>query len=307
LDCREIPILLASGGGAQTIQHTIDALSSGSLYAMFALGISLIFGIVRLVNFAQGSIIMGSAYALLAVAGWPVILKLVVAIAVAVVLSILVDRLAFRPFRTASPTTLLVTSFTLGSLFQAVAEMIDNNHPRYTDVWGWLDHSFVIGNVVIARASVITLGMTVLLMAILAVFLRRSRTGTQMRAAAENFQMARALGVRSNRVIAIAFVISGVLAGVGSFLFIAQAGTVQPTIGVTPLLLGFVGTVVGGLGSIAGAVAGGFLLGVLTEVLQSTLPSGLVPFTQAFLYAAVFLILVSRPQGLFGSTAGERI
>jgi branched-chain amino acid transport system permease protein len=293
--------------GVPSVQHVLDALSSGSLYAMFALGLSLIFGVVGLVNFAQGSIIMGAAYAILATNALPVLLVLVVAVVVAVCLSLVVDLLAFRPFRHASPTTLLVTSFIVGSLFQAIAEMVDNNTPRFVDVSVWLDGSFRAGGVVMTRISVVTLGSTLILMACLTLFLRYSRRGTEMRAAADNFQMARALGVRSNRVIALAFGISGVLAGISSFLFIAQTGTVEPTVGVSPLLFGFVGTVIGGLGSISGAVAGGFLLGVVAEVLQSALPNSLVSYTTAILFAAVFLLLVLRPRGLFGSAAGERI
>jgi branched-chain amino acid transport system permease protein len=299
--------LISAAAGTGAVQHILDALSSGSLYAMFALGIALIFGIVRLVNFAQGSVIMASAYSLVVAASWPVPLKFLLAVVVAVVLSLVVDRLAFRPFRHASPTTLLVTSFTVGLLFQGVAELADNDQPRYADVSVWLDGSFRFSGVVISRVTVITLVVTLLLMGGLGVFLRRSPLGTQMRAAAENFRMAQALGIRSNRVIGAAFAISGVLAGVGAFFLIAQGGSVGPTIGLTPLLFGFVGTVIGGLGSIPGAVAGGFVLGALTEVLQSLLPSGLVPYTNAFVFAVVFAILVLRPQGLFGSTIGQRV
>ena len=298
-------LLIGAAGGLA--QHVLDALSTGSLYAMFALGIALIFGIVRLVNFAQGSVIMGAAYALVIADSWPILLKFAFTVVVAVGLSLVVDRLAFRPFRTASPATLLVTSFTVGSLFQAVAELADNDQPQYAAVSPWLDGSFRIGDVVIARVSVITLVVTVLLMGALVVFLRRSSLGTQMRAAAENFQMAQALGVRSNRVIGAAFAISGALAGVGAFFYIAVSGTVRPTIGFTPLLFGFVGTVIGGLGSIPGAVAGGFFLGALTEVLQTVLPQDLVPYTNAIVFSVVFAVLVLRPQGLFGSTAGERV
>lgn len=292
---------------AEVIQHVFDALSTGSLYAILALGIALIFGIVRLVNFAQGAIIMGSAYGMLIVADWNVAAKLAVAILVAVALSMIVNRVAFQPIRDSSASTLMVTSFTLGTLFVAIAEMADNNKPRSTSVSTWLDESFSIGSVVITHVSLVTLLVTVGLVVALAVFLKRSRLGTEMRAAAENFQMAQALGIRSNRVIAIAFVISGILAGVSAFFLIARSGTVNPDIGTTPLIIGLVGTVIGGLGSLAGAVAGGFLLGATTEILQAVLPASLLPYTNAFVFTAVFILLVTRPQGLFGSTAGERV
>jgi branched-chain amino acid transport system permease protein len=295
------------GDIAAVIQHVFDALSTGSLYAMLALGIALIFGIVRLVNFAQGAIIMGSAYAILAVADWPVAGKLGIAILVAIFLSLVVNRVAFQPIRDSPPSTLMVTSFTLGTFFQAVAEMADNNHPRSTSVSTWLDESFHFGSVVITHVSLITLVTTILLVAALAVYLRKARIGTEMRAAAENFRMAQALGIRSNRVIMIAFIFSGVLAGVSSFFLVAQSGTINPDIGTTPLIIGLVATVIGGLGSLPGAVVGGFLLGAATEILQAALPASLTPYTNAFVFGAVFVLLVTRPQGIFGSTAGERV
>lgn len=292
---------------SDVIQSAFDALSSGSLYAMFALSIALLFGVVRLVNFAQGSVIMGAAYAVVIAAGSPVAVKFLLCVTIAVILSFVVERLAFRPFRHTSPTTLLVTSFLVGALLQGIAEIIDNNEPRSTDVWRWLDGSIKVGDVVVAKVSVMTFAVTAVTVVLLAGFLKRSRTGVEMRAAAENFRMSQALGIRSDRVIGVAFVISGLLAGVSSFFYVAQSGTVTPTIGITPLLFGLVGTVVGGLGSLSGAVLGGFILGAGTEILQSALPESLVPYRDAFVFAAVFFLLVTRPQGLFGSTAGERV
>lgn len=303
-----MPVTLPAATSVTIPQHLLNALSGGGLYAMFALSIALIFGIVGLVNFAQGGIMMGAAYALLVSGSEGVLLKLVIAIAVAVALSLVVDRIAFRPIRDASPTTLLVTSFMMAALFQAIAEMADNNQPEGTLVSGWLSTSLHIGTkTTITRISVVTVGASVILLGGLAIFMRKSKTGVEMRAAAENFRISQALGIRSNRVIAVAFAISGVLAGVSTFLFVAQSGTVNPTIGTTPLLFGFVGTVVGGLGSLPGAVAGGFILGALTEILEAALPAALIPYTDAFVFGAVFILLVTRPQGMFGSTAGERV
>jgi branched-chain amino acid transport system permease protein len=289
-------------------QHILDALSSAGLYSIFALSIALIFGIIGLVNFAQGGIMMGVAYALLIVGSEDIFIKLIVAVAVAVALSLVVDRVAFRPIRHASPTTLLVTSFMMAELFQAIAEIADNDKPRATLVSSWLASSFRLGGgTTITRISVITIAASAVLVIGLAIFMRRASIGVQMRASAENFRISQALGIRSNRVIAVAFGISGVLAGVSTFLFIAQSGTINPTIGTTPLLFGFVGTVIGGLGSLPGAVAGGFILGALTEILEGSLPPGLTPYTDAFVFGAVFLLLVTRPQGMFGTTEGERV
>ncbi|MDO8210098.1 branched-chain amino acid ABC transporter permease [Conexibacter sp. CPCC 206217] len=292
---------------SSVLQHVIDAFSGGSLYALFALAIALVFGIVRLINFAQGAIMTVAAYGLLVVEGVPVIVKLVVVIVVAVGLSLAVDRVAFRPIRDVDPTTLLVTSFAVGSLLQALLVVIDQDQPRSTEVSSWLSSSLHVGSLVVSWVSVATIVATALLLIALVLFLRRSTTGLEMRAVAENFRMSQALGVRSNRVIAVAFAISGVLTGITAFFLIAQSGTISPTIGITPLLFGFIGTVVGGIGSLPGAVAGGYLLGVLTEALQAALPDNLVPYRDAFVFGAVFFLLVFRPQGLFGSNFQERV
>jgi branched-chain amino acid transport system permease protein len=292
---------------ASVAQHVIDALAGGSLYALFALGIALIFGIARLVNFAQGAIITAGAYALILADGWPVVGKLLLAVAVAVALSLALDRVAFRPLRNADATTLLVSSFAVGSLIQAGLSIIDNDQPRSTNVSDWLGGSAHLGAVVVTRVSLVTIGVTVALLVALVVMLRRSTVGMHLRATAENLRMAQGLGIRTNRVIGIAFAISGLLAGVSAFLLIAQSGTVNTTIGVTPLVFGFIGTAVGGIGSLAGAVAGGYLLGILTEVLQASLPSNLVPYRDAFVFSAVFFLLVFRPQGLFGANVQERV
>lgn len=307
-DSRGIGVIHIIATSVSIPQHILDALSSAGLYSIFALSIALIFGIVGLVNFAQGGIMMGVAYALLVVGSENVFIKLIIAIAVAIALSLVVDRVAFRPIRNASPTTLLVTSFMMAEFFQAIAEIADNDKPRATLVSSWLSSSFHLGGTTtITRISVITIATSAVLVIGLAIFMRRASIGIQMRAAAENFRISQALGIRSNRVIAVAFAISGILAGVSTFLFVAQSGTINPTIGTTPLLFGFVGTVIGGLGSLPGAVAGGFVLGALTEILEGALPAGLTPYTDAFVFGAVFVLLVTRPQGMFGTTEGERV
>jgi branched-chain amino acid transport system permease protein len=143
------------------------------------------------------------------------------------------------------------------------------------------------------------------LLAGLWLFLTRSSIGVQMRAAAEDFSMAQLLGVRANRVIAVAFALSGVLAGTVALLFVAQVGVVSPTIGLAPALVGFVATVLGGMRSLVGATLGGFLLGILTIAAQQLLPGDLSSFRDAFVFGTVILVLLVRPQGLLGGSAAE--
>lgn len=280
------------------VQHVIDALSAGSLYALLALGIALIFGIVRLVNFAYGELIMLAGYVLVLMAGVPAIVVLPVAIASAAVLSLATERLAFRPARGADPATLLVTSFAVSYLLQNLGLLTFGSLTRSADVLPGLTKPMELFGVHMSRLDLVVIVVTALLLLAFTQFLKRTDIGTQMRAAAEDFDMARLLGVRANRVIAVAFGLSGVLAGVAAIALIAKTGSVTPTVGVNVALFGFIAVILGGMGSLSGAVLGGYVLGALTVLLQVVLPEDLRAYRDAFLFAAVLALLVLRPQGL---------
>jgi branched-chain amino acid transport system permease protein len=282
----------------QLIQNAIDALSFGSLYALFALGIALIFGIMGLINFAHGELIMAGAFALVFLGhpGWP--LLILGTVAVTVVFALAVERVAFRPVRRADPITLLVTSFAVSYLLQNLAAVTFGSVPKTTNLSTSLAESFSIGGVYIPKLDVVTVVVTLVLLAGLGLFLGRTRVGIQMRAAAEDFRMARVLGVKANRVIATAFALSGLLAAAASILLVAQTGVVTPTIGSSPVLIAFIATVLGGIGSLRGAVLGGFVLGFITVALQAYLPLELRYYRDAFAYGAVIAMLLVRPQGL---------
>jgi branched-chain amino acid transport system permease protein len=280
------------------LQHVIDAITLGSSYATYALGIALIFGIMRLINFAYGELIMVGAYTLVLISNpaWPI--QLLATIGVAVVFALAMERVAFRPLRGASPATLLISSFAVSYGLQNLAILIEGSAPKGTNVSTWLSESFSIGSLDITHLAVVTIVTTIVLLIALGLFLARTRIGVQMRAAAEDFRMARVLGVRANTVIATAFAISGIFAGVGAYLLVAQTGEVEPDIGSQPVLFAFVATVLGGMGSLRGAVLGGYVFGAVTVTLQATLPPSLASYRDAFAFGAVIVILLFRPQGL---------
>ena len=280
------------------LQHVIDAVTYGSLFALYALGIALIFGIMGLINFAHGELIMVGGYTivLLGHPPWPVVVLLTVALAV--VFALAMERAAFRPLRGASPPTLLIASFAVSYGLQNLAILIEGSAAKGTSVSTWLSESFRIGSVSVPKLDPVTVGVTLVLLAALGLFLQRTRTGVQMRAAAEDFRMARILGVRANTVIATAFAISGLLAGVGAYLLTAQTGEVAPDFGSNPVLYAFVATVLGGMGSLRGAVLGGYVFGAIFVLLQSYLPIDLAAYRDAFAFTAVIAMLLVRPQGL---------
>ena len=283
----------------RTVQLIVDSLTAGSFYALFALGIALIFGIMQLVNFAHGELIMVGAYAVYLTQGWSLPLMLLVSVGTVVVLALLMERVAFRPVRGANPATLLITSFAVSFLLQNLAQMVFTTLPKSADVAPVFRRSFTVGGLTVGWLSVVTIVTTAVLLAALALFLRRTATGVQMRAAAEDFGMARLCGVRSNRVIATAFGIGGLLAGVGALLLVGQSGSVSITMGLAPVLFGFTAAAIGGLGSLPGAVVGGYLLGAGSTVLQQVLPYGLAGYRDAFLFLGVFGLMCLRPGGLF--------
>lgn len=290
------------------IQTLVDALSMGSIFAMSALGIGLIFGMLRLINFAHAEFITVGVYAMLMTATLWFPLAALVAVAAVVALALAAERLAFRPVRRADPSTLLITSFALSYLLQNVLILVFGARPLGLDILRGLSAPVVLGGVRVPMIHLLTIAVTAVLLGGLAAFLRHTRLGIEMRAAAVDFQMARLLGIRANLVIAIAFALSGVLAAAVAVLYVAQTGVAGPTVGLHLALVGFVATVVGGMGSLVGAALGGLAVGVVTVLLQVALPPELRPFREAFVYGAVIFVLVLRPQGLFRSALSrERV
>ena len=290
------------------VQALIDALSIGSIYALTALGIGLIFGIMRLINFAHAEFITVGVYILMLTIAFGFPVALFAAAGGVMVLALLSERLAFRPVRGADPSTLLITSFALSYLLQNTLVLMFGARPSGLNLLPALSRPILFGEVRIPIIHLVTIAVTLLLLAATGAFLKKTRMGVEMRAAAVDFQMARLLGIRANRVIAVAFGLSGLLASAAAVLYVAQTGVVEPRLGLHLALIGFVATVVGGMGSLPGAVLGGLAVGMVTVFLQVLLPADLRPYREAFVYLAVILILVLRPQGLFRSAAArERV
>ena len=301
------------------LQVVVDAASLGSLYALLALAIGLVFGIMRLVNFAQGDYITLGAYALvlpsadavatMLVGSWPWPVMVLTVVAVCVIAALLTERLVFRPLRGADSETLLIASFAVSFLIQNVVLVVYGGRPKSAGILDGLTESVTLfGNLRVAGVELATLVTVTLLLAGLVLFLQYTNLGVQMRAVAEDFRMAQLLGVRGNRVIALAFGISGLIAGIASVLIVAQTGVLDYRMGVLVIVYAFFATVVGGMGSLVGATLGGFVIGSLSVFLQAFLPVDLRPFRDAFLFSIVIAILLVRPQGLIATrSARERV
>jgi branched-chain amino acid transport system permease protein len=290
-------------------QFARNALSLGSLYALMALGMAIVFGVLRLVNLAYGELIMVAGYTLFVLNDSPLPWLLVAAAAViaASLASVLTERVAFRPVRANSLNAMLVTSFAVSTLLQNAALLLVSPRTRAVNVPGLLTQSLEIAGLRVSVANLMTIGVSLGLLFGLNLLLRRTTLGIALRAAADDFPMTRMLGVRADRVIAAAFAISGVLAGVVGLFWIARVGSVVPTIGAGPLLIALIATVIGGMGGLAGAIAGGYVLGALTVGMQLLLPPGLIDYRDAFTFGIVILVLLIRPQGLIPGRQSARV
>ena len=290
------------------LQIVVDALSLGSLYALATLGVGLVFGVLRLINFAYGDFITVASYALvLPIAGaaprvfvgrWPWPFLVATAVGVVILLALASEYFVFRPLRTAKPAVLMIGSFALGYTIQNTIIVVYGARATSVGIWSNLGEAIEIGQLRVPGLEIVTIVTTLVLLGGLLLFLKRTSFGVQMRAASEDFRMARMLGVRANTVIGTSFIISGILAAIVSLLFLAQVGVLSFHMGVPLMLFAFIATVIGGMGSLTGAVAGGYMVGFASILLQALLPESLRSFRDAFVFAVVIIILIVRPQGL---------
>jgi len=280
-------------------QYALDSIAYGSLFAVIALALALLFGVMRLMNFAYGELIMVGGFTMYYTRDWGVVPMIVATTVMVVLVSVLMELVAFRPVRRGTPVTLLITSFAVSYGLQQVAFVtVGRGAQKGVEPYPWLTEQHHVLGLRISNLDLLTMVVAVLLLVGMTLLLRRTSLGVQLRASTEDFGMAQLVGVRANRVILSAFAITGLLASAVTVLYIMRTGSISPQVGQGPLLIAFVGGVIGGLGSLAGAAFGGFVLGCLINALESSLPTSLNGYTVMFAFAAVIAILVVQPNGL---------
>jgi branched-chain amino acid transport system permease protein len=294
-----------------TLDFIINAISLGSTYALLSLGMVIVYGILKLVNFAYGELIMIAGYSLFVFAlgpHLPWIVMAVLAVGVAVLTSYLTERVAFRPVRSNSLTAMLITSFAVSTLLQNAALLIISPRARAVPLPAIFSESAVVLGQSVPIRNILAIVTSLVLLGLLVLLFRRTVLGIALRAASDNFRMTRMLGVPANLVISAAFAISGLLAGVVALFWVGRTASVTPTIGAAPLLVAFVATVIGGMRSLLGAVVGGYIYGILFSLIGVLLPQGMLEFREAFMFVVVILILLFRPEGLIkGANSSRRV
>lgn len=293
------------------LQNIVDGLGRGSTYALLALGITLIFGVMHLVNFAHAELITVGAYVAYALstytdANWWVLSIAIIVSAVAA--SVAVEATAFRWVRNASPFTMLLTSFAIERLSHALWQVLVSPKKKTFEGVPWAFNTWELGGVRFEVMDLLTIAVTIVVLIMTALVFTRTLFGIAVRGAAEDFDAARLMGVRSNRVISGAFAYAGLLAGVAAVLILMRSPTAEPTMGADWLIKAVVAAIIGGLGSFSGAVIGGLSLGLAEVFFRSYLPAGpLERLTDAFVFMLIAALFIVRPEGLFRVTAAERV
>jgi len=295
---------------AFVLQQLINALALGSIYALMAIGLAIIFGILRLINFAHGELLMIGPYFVLALSlvGVPFGLGVVLAVVLAGIVGVIMERLAYRPLRGAPDVSLLLTSLGVSIFLQNATIMLFGGQSKAFAGPAFLDQRLpVMQNVGISSIDVMIFGTAIVLVVLFSLFVTRTMLGISMRASAENLLAAQLVGINITKVIMVAFIIGAGMAAVAGILFGIRVGKIDPLLGFIPLLKAFVATVIGGFGSIPGAVLGAYVLGFLEILLAGSLPPGLTAYRDALIFTLLIVVLLVRPQGILGSSEGERV
>ncbi len=285
-------------------QTLADALALGAVYALMAVGIGLVFGVLRLVNFAYGQLVMAGAFALALASqwGWPVWAGIVLCFAVVLVLSMLMDRLVFRPLRGHSPAVMLIATFAVAFLLQNIALLWFGPLGKIASSLAFLNQPWTISSVDIRKIAVVSVVVAAACLLLLQLVLERTDIGLHMRASSMDFETARMLGVRANRVIAVAVLLSGALAAVVAVMLTVQNPLVTPDFALRDTIVVLAGVVVGGMNRPVPATLGGFTIGFATGLLGGALPTSQSQYIDSFIFAAVIVVLLVRPNGLFTRT-----
>ncbi len=288
------------------IEQLINGLNLGSIYALIALGYTMVYGIAKMLNFAHGDVIMVGAYTLsLIMTGLnlPPTVAIIVSVVVCSLLGVTIEKIAYKPLRKASPLTVLITAIGVSYFLQSVALLLFGSKQRKVDSVVTIQ-SVQIGGIELTGESIITLGVTLVIMIGLTLFINKTKIGKAMRAVSEDKGAAQLMGINVNRTISITFAIGSALAAVAGVLYVSSYGFVGPYTGSLPGIKAFVAAVLGGIGSIPGAMLGGILLGIIESLSKAYISTNLA---DAIVFSVLIIVLLFKPAGLLGKMRTDKV
>ena len=292
----------------EILSTLINGLSLGGIYAMIALGYTMVYGIAKMLNFAHGDIIMVGAYISFCVTNYlhlPVFVSILVSIMVCTVLGVIIEALAYKPLRGTPSLAVLITAIGVSYFLQNSAQLIWGSAPKnFTSIVSLKPIMLFDGRIVITDEVIVTVLVSILVMVSLTLFTGKTRMGKAMRAVSEDRDAAQLMGINVNQTISITFAIGSALAAVAGVLLCSTVPTLMPTTGSMPGIRAFTAAVFGGIGSIPGAMIGGILLGVIEALSKAYLPN---QFSDAIVFGVLILVLLVKPTGLLGKQIQEKV
>lgn len=280
-------------------------VSVGGQYALIAIGYTMVYGILRLINFAHGDIFMVAGLIMVyAVTAMPIYIAIPLMILVTVFLGFMVERVAYKPLRSAPRMSIMISAIGVSYLLQNMALYVTGGLSQQYPTIPWISDTVTLFGATTKRVTLITPVLTIVLVVALVLLIKKTKIGMAMRAASRDFETSQLMGIKINSVISMTFIIGTFLAAVGSLLFFTNYTGVTPTAGAMPGLKAFVAAVFGGIGSIPGAVIGAFIIGICENIIKGL---GWTTFSDAFTFALLIVILIAKPTGLFGEKVTDKV
>ena len=287
------------------LPYLLSGISVGGQYALIAVGYTMVYGILRLINFAHGDIFTAAGFFMVYIAtALPVQFAIPLVVVLTVALGFTVERIAYKPLREAPRMSVMISAIGVSYLLQNLMWYVTGGLAKQYPTIPWISNSITIGNATTKVVTLITPVLTILLVIALVTIIQKTKIGMAMRAVAKDFETAQLMGIKINSVISTTFIIGSLLAAVGSVLYFSNYTSVTPTVGAMPGLKAFVAAVFGGIGSIPGAVIGAFIIGICENIIKAL---GYTTFSDAFTFALLIVILLFKPTGLFGEKTSEKV
>jgi branched-chain amino acid transport system permease protein len=287
------------------LPYILAGISVGGQYALIAIGYTMVYGILRLINFAHGDIFMVAGFLMVYLsATMPLYISIPLVVILTVILGFTVERVAYKPLRSAPRMSIMISAIGVSYLLQNCAWYITSGLAKQYPTIPWISDPISIGSATTKVVTIITPFLTLVLVISLVLMIKYTKIGMAMRAVSKDFETSQLMGIKINSVISATFIIGSLLAAVGSLLYFTNYTTVTPISGAMPGLKAFVAAVFGGIGSIPGAVVGAFIIGICENIIKGL---GWTTFSDAFTFALLIVILVAKPTGLFGEKSTDKV
>ena len=291
------------------LSQLFNGLKLGSVYAMVAIGYSMVYGILRLINFAHGDIMTVGVYTILVLStafGMPLWVTIIISVIISILVGLTAERVAYRPLRDAGEETTLISSLAVSILIQNLLVMIFSPQRVAFHLPEYLSKLYTFGTIRLSTINIITFISVFVILIALSYIIKYTKIGMAMRACSDNMNAAKLMGININTVVVVAFVIGSGLAALSGLMLAGEYKTIDPLMGFVPGLKAFSAAVLGGIGSLSGAVLGGFILGIAEMLFAGLMPTEITPYRDAFVFLLLILVLLIKPNGILGSNDGGR-